>query len=251
MSSNDILQEYANQIITTSRKHGQSTLKLLGGLAIRRLFPEASELSVLKRSCKDIDFAVGKHDAKGLNNVFEELGFLPNRQFNALHGATRLLYSLGEIQADIFIGVFEQCHRLDLESRLRVLDDTLTPADLLLMKLQVVEINEKDYQDLCILLLGCDLGSQDSIATINMDYLTRITSQDWGWYTTCCDTLEKLIPYIRENFSSGEDDAIINKIKQIVTQMEQRPKSLKWKMRGAVGRKIQWYELPEETRRSQ
>jgi hypothetical protein len=117
------------------------------------------------------------------------------------------------------------------------------------MKLQVVEINEKDYQDLCILLLGCDLGSQDSITTINMDYLTRITSQDWGWYTTCYDTLEKLILYIKENFSSIEAEASINKIKQILIQMEQSPKSLKWRMRGAVGRKIQWYELPEETRR--
>lgn len=249
MSSNELLQEHATRLIATSQNHGRSTLKLLGGLAIRRLFPEHADLPPLKRLCKDIDFAVGKKDAKGLNQVFEDCEFLPNRQFNALHGATRLMYSLKDIQADIFVEVFEQCHRLDLESRVQILPDTLAPADLLLMKLQVVEINEKDLQDLCVLLLGSELGTQDSPSVINMDYLTSITAHDWGWHTTCCDTFEKLKPYVCEKLSSAETENILSKTNEIVESMEQKPKSLKWRIRGTIGRKIQWYNLPEETRR--
>jgi hypothetical protein len=31
--------------------------------------------------------------------------------------------------------------------------------------------------------------------------------------------------------------------------LEQAPKSLGWKMRAGLGRRVQWYELPEEVAR--
>ncbi len=249
MTANNILFEHAERILEQARRQGRESLKLLGGLAIRKLFSEMAQYPTLQRTSKDIDFAVSKKDAKGLGSVFEGAGFTADRQFNALHGETRLIYSAGAVQVDIFVGVFEQCHKLHLEPRLRILPDTLPPADLLLMKLQVVEINEKDLQDLCVLLLGAEIGQKDSNQTIHLGYITGVTSSDWGWYTTCWDTLDKVLHYAKTQLDSTLAETLAEKVNVIREALEKSPKNLKWKMRNTIGRKVQWYELPEETKR--
>ncbi|MCL6443013.1 MAG: hypothetical protein K6T83_06095 [Alicyclobacillus sp.] len=248
MKTNEELQEYATEILARARL-SSSSLRLLGGVAIRRLYPDKARRPALDRTCKDLDFAVSRRDARGLTEVFAQCGFEADRQFNALHGATRLLYTAGDLQADVFISEFAQCHKLELEPRLYILDETLPPADLLLMKLQVVEINEKDLKDLCVIFLGAKLGSVDSSTEINTNYLTGLTSQDWGWYTTCKDTLNKLADYVSARISNRERDEILEKIRDLEKKMDERPKSMKWKMRSKVGRRMPWYQLPEEARR--
>lgn len=249
MKSNEELQRHASDILARA-KSKESSLRLLGGVAIRRLFPEAADRPALQRTCKDLDFGVGRKDAKGLVEIFASSGFEADRQFNALHGATRLLFMAGDLQADVFVREFAQCHTLDLEPRLRLIDAALPPADLLLMKLQVVEINEKDLQDLCVILLGAEIGATDAPSVINADYLSGLTAQDWGWYTTCTDTMDKLAAYVEStNLSPVEKAVILSRLRQLRQQMDDRPKSMKWKMRNAVGRKVAWYQLPEEARR--
>lgn len=253
MKTNDELQQYASQLLARAKSGGRTSLRLLGGVAIRRLFPIPAAHPALQRICKDLDFAVSRREAKGLNEVFADCGFAANRNFNALHGETRLMYEAGELQADIFISEFHQCHKLTLEPRLRVIEETLAPVDLLLMKLQVVEMNEKDMQDLCVLLLGAELGNHDSPIEINIDYLTTVTSQDWGWHTTCTDTLKKLSDYVTDKLTDrlthAQQETIRAKVQRIEKAMEEKPKSIKWKVRNAVGRKVPWYQLPEEARR--
>ncbi len=249
MNANGILQTHATDILAHAREAGVTTLRLLGGVAIRRLYPAAGELPGLRRDCKDIDFAVGRRDAKGLRQVFTAAGFEPDRPFNALHGVSRQLYMAGGLQADVFVGVFEQCHRLPLEARLGTLPETLSPADLVLMKLQVVQMNEKDLQDLCVLLLGADLGGIDGPEVIHADYIAGVTAEDWGWYTTCSDSLEKLEGYAQERLPGPEGAIVAARVEELKRRMEDRPKSLKWRMRSALGRRVQWYDLPEEARR--
>lgn len=248
MTTNEQLKSHAAKILNQAKRDGNTSLKLLGGVAIRKLYPDAAEHPPLQRVCKDIDFAVSKKDARGLSKVFEIVDFTPERQFNALHGETRLMYSAGATQADVFVGTFEQCHKLSLEPRLRLLEDTLPPADLLLMKLQVVEMNEKDLQDMCVILLSAELGGTDTETTINTDYILHITSQDWGWYTTCVDSFEKLAAYAA-GLPEPLQRQVVNQIDSLRGLMEGSPKGLKWKMRNTIGKKVQWYELPEETRR--
>ena len=249
MKSNEELQRHASELLLSAKSHGSMSLRLLGGVAIRRLFPDPAVKSTLDRICKDLDFAVSRRESKGLAAVFSECGFEADRHFNALHGETRLLFAAGELQADVFVNEFEQCHKLSLEPRLRVIEESLPPADLLLMKLQVVEMNEKDLQDLCVILLGAEIGRTDSPTVINLDYVTALMSRDWGWYTTCMDSLGKLSDYVTERLSSTEQEMILAKIRDLERLIEACPKSVKWKMRNAVGRKVPWYQVPEEVRR--
>lgn len=249
MKSNAELQRDASEILTRAQTGGISSLRLLGGVAIRRLYPEPSMHPGLERVCKDLDFAVGRKEAKGLTEVFDDCGFEANRHFNALHGETRLMFAAGDLQADIFVHEFSQCHKLALEPRLRVIQETLPPADLLLMKLQVVEINEKDLQDLCVILLGAEVGDIDAPKVICLSYITKLTAQDWGWFTTCMDTATKLRAYVTAHLTEAEQAIVVSKLTQIEDAMARAPKSVKWKLRNTVGRKVLWYQLPEEARR--
>jgi hypothetical protein len=62
---------------------------------------------------------------------------------------------------DVFLGEFKMCHRLDLDDRLGVDHPALPAADLLLTKLQVLELNRKDVTDVAALLTTHKLDERD------------------------------------------------------------------------------------------
>jgi hypothetical protein len=46
--------------------------------------------------------------------------------------------------------------------------------------------------------------------------------------------------------TSEQTQLVSQRIKQIIDTMVAAPKSLKWRARAKVGRRIPWYDLPEE-----
>ena len=123
---------------------------------------------------------------------------------------------------------------------------TLAPADLLLTKLQVVKINTKDIIDAQALLLGHQVGSNLIGDAIDLGRLVRVTSRDWGWYTTFTDNLARLMPDVDMVLPPDAAAQIGGRVATIQQAMVGAPKSLQWKARAAVGRRVAWYELPEE-----
>ena len=77
-----------------------------------------------------------------------------------MHGARRLLFydEPNRRQVDVFVGTFEMCHTLPVADRLDVEPLTLPAADLLMTKLQIVRLNEKDRNDAYALLLALEVG---------------------------------------------------------------------------------------------
>ena len=73
-----------------------------------------------------------------------------------------------------------------------------------------------------------------------------MTGADWGWHTTLIDNLERVSAATAELLT--EDDAAVlrNRVQEIRHAIQRVPKSLGWKVRARVGRRMQWYELPEE-----
>src|SRR6202043_2451256 len=233
-------------------------VRLLGGTAVgmprHGPWPPA-----LERRYGDIDVVVKKGQDRALKHLLEDLGYVPNRNFNNLHGDRRLLFydERNERQVDVFIGTFRMCHTLELNDRLELHPQTLAPADLLLTKLQVVKINTKDIIDAQALLLGHEVerGPGD---LIDLGRLLQVTSRDWGWYTTFMDNLARLMPSKVPSPSGGgqgggasplpPDAAALvgRRFAKIQVALVDAPKSLSWKARAAVGRRMAWYELPEE-----
>jgi hypothetical protein len=222
-------------------------LRLLGGTAVG-MHRHGPRPPALDRRYGDIDLVVKKGQDRALKHLLEESGYVPNRGFNNLHGDRRLLYydERNQRQLDVFIGTFRMCHTLELDHRLELHPQTLAPSDLLLTKLQVVRINAKDIVDAQALLLDHQVGSNLSGDALDLERLVRVTSRDWGWYTTFMDNLARLVPMEDSALPPDAAAQVGGRVGAIQQALADAPKSLQWKARAAVGRRVAWYELPEE-----
>jgi len=194
------------------------------------------------RNYKDIDFFGISSQSKKISEVLESFGMIANKRFNALHGDRRLMFYDPRLDStiDVFLDAFEMCHKIVLKDRLTIMKYTIPPSDLLLTKLQIVKITENDIKDIYALLTDLDLGDHDDEKTINVNYIAKLLADDWGFYTTVTDNIQKIL----NEFNPPPN--IAEKLKQLLKKLEEEPKSLKWKMRAKIGRKVKWYEEPEE-----
>ena len=224
-------------------------VRLLGGAAVG-MHRHAPLPPMLERRYGDIDVVVKKGQDRGLKRLLEELGYVPNRSFNNLHGDRRLLFydERNARQLDVFIGTFRMCHALDLDNRLELHPATLAPADLLLTKLQIVKINAKDIIDALALLLGHQVERAPG-DVIDLGRLVQVTSRDWGWYTTFMDNLAQLLQHMESILPPDAAAQVSRRFATIQEALVDAPKSLSWKARAAIGRRMAWYELPEEISR--
>ena len=243
------IQEEALRIVQTAQQQG-ITLRLLGGLAIRLHSPSANHRS-LARPYPDIDFATPNKQAAKIEKVFTDLGYTPNKNFNLFNGDVRLLFYDDENrrQIDIFVAQFMMCHRIPITERMNLDPLTVPLAELLLTKLQIFEMNEKDIRDVCALLLDHPLGDNDN-ETINVNRITQLTGDDWGLWKTSSLSIGKVKRYVLTvEMDPHENETLRTRLATLETAMQNSPKSMKWKMRDRVGDKVKWYELPEEVRR--
>lgn len=243
------IQEEALRIVATGDAQG-ILLRLLGGLAIRLHSPSASHRE-LARSYPDIDFATPERRAQPVETLFVHLGYEPNKTFNLFNGDSRLLfYDLpNSRQIDVFIGGFSMCHHLPITERLALEPLTLPLAELLLTKLQIVQMNEKDIRDICALVLDHPFGDTDA-ETINLHRISGICGDDWGLWRTLTLSLDKVQGLLDQyQLEPGDKATLIYRFDILRRALFDEPKSLKWKMRARVGDKVQWYDLPEEVKR--
>jgi hypothetical protein len=89
---------------------------------------------------------------------------------------------------------FVMAHELDLRGSLRTGELTLPLADLLLTKLQVVNLNRKDLVDVLALLLDHGFGPGE----ISTERIFDVTRSDWGFEHTIHRTLATLREQIGE-----------------------------------------------------
>jgi hypothetical protein len=229
--------------------------RLIGGMAIRLLAGERFD-PAFAREIADLDFFAARGEARRLGELLAGSGYEPDEQFNALHGARRLLFvdPLHGRQVDVFVGSFEMCHTLPLAERIGTRPQTMPAAELLMTKLQIVELNEKDRGDIFALLLAHELAESDRDAAggeaIDAARIASLTSRDWGLHRTFELNLERLREAAPE-LPLGEDRraTIADRIDRLAATIEAAPKSRRWKLRERIGERMQWYEEPEEVDR--
>jgi hypothetical protein len=241
----DIAAE-ARQVLDGCAAHGVSA-RLIGGLAVA-MHQHLATPTELRRSYGDIDIVIGRKQGRGVKAALTSLGYVPNERFNALRGDRRMLFydTANRRQIDVFVGSFAMCHALDLSGRLTLAPDTLSVADLVLTKLQIVEINAKDLVDAAQLLRNHQLGRGDDSDQVSLDRLCAVTSADWGWYTTVSDNLAKLAGFARDALAELDAGVVLSRVEAVQRAIDEPSKSLRWKARARIGRHAPWYELPEE-----
>lgn len=229
------------------------TVRLMGGLAFHALVPEWE--TAIARDGRDIDLATRGRDGRDLAKLLEEMGYIADRQYNALYGHKQLYFvdPSRERPVDVLIDRLEMCHRLAFGDRLTLDDPTLDPTDLLLTKLQIVKITRKDLLDVLALLSELPVvASHDGTRQIALDRIVQITGQDWGWWRTVTRNLERLRAFIGD---PGLDELRLGRpprfplgeqLDRLGAAIEAGPKSTRWRIRARIGERVAWYEEPEE-----
>src|SRR5215475_1236748 len=157
-------------------------LKLLGGLAVRVLCPDFPPR--LRRD-QDIDFACVSKQRKKVADYLDGAGCEPDRRFNNLNGDRQMYFTAPSGRPiDVMVDRLTMCHTLDLRPSFRKLPYTVDVVDLLLSKLQIVELNEKDARDIVQLLSCMPIGPADDGLGIDADRFGSVLGGDWGWWRT-------------------------------------------------------------------
>jgi hypothetical protein len=224
-------------------------LKLLGGQAVRLLCPLFPNRA---RNDQDMDFASVSTAKRAVMEFFTEKGFLGDQRFNTLHGDRQMYFTTadGTTSVDVIMDKLNMCHVLEFKQRIDRMPYTLDVADLLLTKLQIVELNHKDVHDILHLLSAFPVAEGDEPGTIGTGRFAGIVGEDWGWWRTVTMNLDKvaelaegehrdLVPEARHHDPAGQARALR-------ASCDSCPKTIKWKLRSKVGDRVQWYELPEE-----
>jgi hypothetical protein len=231
--------------IAVSAGAGEVPLRLLGGVAVAVLCP-SSRQPPLQRGYADIDLATEGSAKEGVTKLLESLGYSPDREFNTLHGHRRLLFwdQGNQRQVDVFVDEANLCHRIDLRRRLELVPQTLSLADLTVLKLQVVETNEKDYLDLCAIFADHDLSDDES--GVNCAHIAGLAASDWGLWRTMGIVAERTAQFARELPGFVASEQVAQRLTRLQEELDTVPKTRGWKLRSRIGDRKRWYELPEE-----
>jgi hypothetical protein len=235
----------SRRLLDAARDAG-TTLALLGGVAVR--LHAADIPPALDREYKDIDFAVPKGKGSNADTLLSASGYEPEPSFNAMNGNERLLFHDLEHgrQVDVFVGSFRMCHVIPLSARLSPDQPTVPLAELLLTKLQIVELNEKDVRDTLLLFHGHDVADHDDDA-VNGARIAALCGSDWGLWRTITHNLERCREMLGDYDLPDEDRRQISqRFAAVLARIEAEPKSRGWKLRAKIGERKRWYDLPEE-----
>jgi hypothetical protein len=240
----DVVAE-AERLVERARQQGVP-IRLLGGVAIKLRSKDLP--AAFQRKYGDIDWVAAKGKSATAQKFFEDAGYAPEARFNALHGRDRLLFFDQQHgrQVDVFVGTFRMCHEIPFDKRLEIEPVTIPLAELLLTKLQVYEINEKDVGDALALMHEHGIGESDG-PYINAARIASLCASDWGlWrtFTANLNTCGELID--RFDLSTEQKDALRQEVQRLQDRIEEEPKSRRWKLRARIGERKRWYELPEE-----
>ena len=241
----DIVEE-ARRVIGAAQAE-RLTLRVLGGVAVQ-LHAGGSVHPALARGYRDVDLVTPRKHGRAVAQLLQQLGYQPNQRFNAMHGATRLVFYDVEHgrQVDVFVGEFRMCHPIPIADRLELETETVPLAELLLTKLQIVHLNEKDLADMWAILVEHDVAEHD-VEAVNGGHIARVLAADWGLWRTSRQTIESARSRLADSALDATERALVDdRLRRLWERIEAEPKGLRWRGRAKLGDRSQWYEEPEE-----
>lgn len=247
--------EEATQCVREAQAQGIS-LRVMGGLAIylHAHVPEHRDLPeklrrLGERVFTDIDFvSYGKFRDK-IYDFFTKRGYEVDPILHMHHFRKRHIYFGGKVpMAEVFFDRLEMNHVIDLTRRLEADTPTIPLADLLLAKLQIVRINDKDIKDIVVMLRSHNVGENDN-ETVNVKrFADAGLLNDWGFHYTVTTNLKKVEEFLRQSpdLTSDEAKTVGERLTRILGYLEEEPKTFAWKLRARVGTSKKWYNDVEE-----
>ena len=235
----------AERIIDAAEEKGV-VLRLIGGLAVRN---HCVITYFCEREYLDIDFVGLTKQSREITLLLDGLGYEENRNVRLVSGGLQLQFYRENLEdhIDVFLGTLRMEHDLSLKNRLNIEDYTISVSDLLLSKLQIYEINEKDARDTLAIVKDLPLGGEDEKGVINVKYIAEICAKDWGWYKDVTTNINRYLGLMQHyNLRPEEIEIIKSKLGRIREEIEKAPKTLEWKLRARIGERKAWRRTVED-----
>jgi hypothetical protein len=230
----------------------ETPIRVLGSIAVSMRCPAAADrLGTSERTYADIDMVAYRRGTKAVSDTLIGLGYVDDREVFAASEGARSIFDdrVRQIHLDVFYDRLEFCHIIPLAGRLEADRPTIPLAELLLSKLQIVRINEKDLVDVIMLLLDHPLGDHDR-DEIDVGRIARLAAADWGLWRTLTQNLEK-VAAMASHLPALDDGAravIVAAGREVKNRIDAEPKPMAWRMRDRVGDRRQWWTDVDEVR---
>lgn len=228
-------------------------LRILGSLAYRLHCPANLELfEQMQRDLTDVDLAAPGEQRKQVRDLLVGLGYVIDQDLLVTSEGRRYAFSDSErrIVIDVFFDELFFCHPIPLKERLSLDYPTITPTDLLLEKMQIVDINPKDIKDSLVLLLEHPLIANERDA-IDHEYIATLLAGDWGFYYTVTLNLDGLAEHLGDGaLPPAQAQMVRTRLDELKSAIEKEPKTTRWKLRARVGSRVKWYQQVAEKSRT-
>ena len=214
-------------------------LRVIGSLAFQIHCPKYT----------DIDFAGYRSQSKEVRVLMAGLGYGENQEVYIVSEGDRAIFenpSTG-LHVDVFYDKLDFCHVISWNGRLEVDAPTIPLSEMLLEKMQIVKINEKDVIDTIMLLLEHPLGDSDK-ETINIARVAELCAKDWGLWRTTTMNLDKVRQLAQgyPQLDDKEKNHVATQVDKALKRIDDEPKNMAWRLRARVGDRVKWYKDVDE-----
>ena len=260
-----VLMGEARTIVDAGNERGV-VLRLTGGLAVRHY---AIDLEFAEREYSDIDLIGLKRQVVAIGDAFRDLGYVENRHVAMATGNGQLQFfvpergAAGEATAgddlpvlldvppsdhvDVFLDAMRMDHQVDFRDRLEINTYAIDPADLFLSKLQIVNLNEKDVHDAITLVKDDYVDFQPHPGVLDLHHVAEICSADWGLYIDVMNNIDTVVEHVADYDLGPRDVARVRRMLELAQDMiTEQAKTLRWRMRARIGKRVRWYSEVEE-----
>ncbi len=245
-------EKFENELrrIIRASEEARVTLRVIGSLAFQKHCPKYGYLqAALGRAYTDIDFAGYRNQTREVQELMKSLGYAEVREVFILSEGDRSIFINQDntLHVDVFYDKLDFCHVISWNDRLEVDSPTIPLAELVLEKMQIFEINEKDIIVTIMLLLEHPLGDNDD-EMINIERIAQLLSKDWGLWRTTTMNLDKVKQMAGQysQLSDEEQAHVVNQVEESLARIDGEPKSRGWKLRARVGDRVKWYKDVDE-----
>jgi hypothetical protein len=269
-SRHERMMAEARTIIDTGREHAV-VLRLTGGLAVRHY---AIDLDFAERDYSDIDLIGLARQAGDIANMFAGLGYgenlhvavassnsqrqyfkkarvLESRAHMGKRGQARrpvLMAVPPSDHIDVFLDAMRMDHTLDMRDRLDINTYAISPADIFLSKLQIFKLNEKDVHDIVTLVKDVYIDLEDRPGVLNVTYVCETCAADWGLYVDVMSNIDRCLDLLDEyELHTNERLRVQHVLAMIQTSMAEESKTLRWRLRSRLGKRVAWRREVEES----
>ena len=261
------------RLVDAARAEGL-TLRMLGGLAVRE---HCRSFELCERDYTDLDMVARAKQARRLTALFQAFGYGENHEVSTATAGAQLQFvrpcahavesglprAHADDHVDVFLDTFRMDHDIALLRRLEIEPYTLSLADLLLTKLQIFRLNEKDLRDIVTLLADIEVARADGpgeaaagpidpgtivAGQIDAGYIGRLCADDWGLFYDVTMNLQRVGEAItRFNLSAAQAARVNQGVLRLIAAVDGAPKSLRWRLRARVGTRKTWHsELDDQ-----